>query len=322
MFDFDLPEDLSWREARIPKPKKPGEFRKIAIPNAELMQTQRMLLYEYLGKSEALQASPFAHGFVPSRSTITGVRKLTRTARVIVCMDAKDFFDTFPVEVVRRRMIKQGVRATLVDKILKACTYNGHLPQGGPCSPFLTNVGMYDADCCIAAYAKKHHFTYIRYADDLVFSLDDDAPYDDSATDADGHKVRPSYKWLFVGVGKILNGILGIELNRRKCHSVHITSNAKRRVLGIVIRKDGGGYNAPIEMRKMARSMLCNLHWKIRHQGGVPMPEDFSRWARIKGYAAYFDGLRYGGDGMAGSADPVLQEKYWKYLEKKCQRKR
>lgn len=314
MFDFDLPESLEWREARIPKPKKPGEFRQIAIPNDALMQTQRHLLYDYLVKETGLRASPFAHGFVPFHSTITGVRKLPRMSAVILKMDAKDFFDNFPIKAVRRRMLAQGERALLVEKMLTACSYKGRLPQGGPCSPFLTNVGMYDTDCCLAAYAKKHHFVYIRYADDFVFALEEDAPY--ATTNG-----LPKYKWFFKGVSSILEGRLGIRLNPKKNHVIRLNGNGARRVLGVVIRKDGAGYNAPRGMRRMARAMLCNLFRKVCEQNGVPLPDDFGKWAKIKGYAAYFDGLRYGGHGAAGSSDPILQERFWVYLEIRMEKK-
>lgn len=324
MFDFDLPESLDWRDARIPKPGKPGEFRKIAIPNPELMALQRDLLSNYLTRTEGLMASPFAHGFVNGRSTITGVRRLNRNAPVILRMDAKDFFDNFPVEEVRRRMVAQGERALLVDKLLVACTYRGRLPQGGPCSPFLTNVGMYETDCCLAAYAKKHGFSYIRYADDLVFAME--GSVDDPMNDPEVYAVeddetgktlfRPRrYGWFFRGVSEILGARLGIRLNRKKNKVIRLHGRCPRRVLGVVIRKDGAGYNAPRAMRRMARAMLCNLYRKVMAQGGVAVPGDHLKWMQVRGYAAYFDGLRYGGYGDAGRADPVLQEKFWNYLE-------
>ena len=87
MFDFDMPP-LDWRVCKIPKPKKPGEFRKITIPNDQLKARQREIL-RYLYKVKGLKASVFAHGFVPFRNTSTGVACLPKESEVILCMDRK-----------------------------------------------------------------------------------------------------------------------------------------------------------------------------------------------------------------------------------------
>ena len=48
--------------------------------------------------------------------------------------------------------------------------YNGHLPQGAPTSPIITNLIMNILDIRILKLCKKYRLTYTRYADDLTFS--------------------------------------------------------------------------------------------------------------------------------------------------------
>lgn len=306
IFDFEMPS-LEWRVCRIPKPGKPGEFRKITIPNDGLKAVQRRIL-RFLYKVDGLRPSAFAHGFVPHRNTSTGVSRLNRQASVIACMDVKDFFDNFPLEPIRDRMCKAGIPESLVDKILQACSYKGAVPQGGPCSPALTNIGMFETDLVLGAYAKCLGYTYTRYADDLTFSR---LPREGSAEKT----TRGETRALFRAVEKILESRLGLHLKHSKDHVIHIDSGQKRQVLGVVVRKDGLGYNAPRGLRRKARAMACNLARKLQQADGVPTKADYAKWAELVGYVRYFDNLRSYGDAEASGADPVIQERHWSYLE-------
>lgn len=303
MFDFEMPP-LDWRVCRIPKPKKPGEYRKITIPNDALKAVQRDILH-YLYSVKGLWPSHFAHGFVPHRSINTGAAAHDRMADVILCMDVRDFFDNFPLEPIRKRMREAGVGEHLTEKILTACSYNGTIPQGGPCSPWLTNIGMFEVDLMISSYAKRHGFHFTRYADDITLS---------TTFSKDG---TCDHGWLFMfyGIDKLLSENLGLHLKFSKNHVIHINGKEKRRITGVVIRKDGLGYNAPVELREKARCMVHNLARKLMDQGGVPKPEDHLQWMRAKGLVTYSDGCRIWGDGEAASADGRVQVRYWKYLE-------
>lgn len=303
MFDFDLPADLSWRVARIPKENKPGEFRKLTIPNDDLMEVQKDIL-QYLYTVKELWPTIFAHGFVPYRNTSTGIARHDRLADVFICADVKAFFDNFWVDRTREQMIRV-LPVHLVDKMLTACTYEGHLPQGGPCSPWLTNIGMIEADKMIAAFLKKNGFTYTRYADDLTAS---------QRFEVTGNKPRKSYRYIFEGIDKILKEHMHLHLNWKKNHVINLSGGDARQVTGVVIRKDGLGYNAPSKMRRMVRAMLCNLANKVYDQHGRYDNDDLYEWHKIVGYIRYFDNLRSYGDGEAASADPVIQPKFFNYL--------
>lgn len=299
MFDFEMPP-LTWREARIPK--KSGGFRKLEIPNDELKVVQRTIL-QYLYRNKQLKPSALAHGFVPFRNTCTALTHHNMLAPVILCMDIHDFFGTFPIEPVRLRMVAAGIPATLVDKILEACTYKGHFPQGAPTSPYLTNIGMLDTDRVLAAYAKRHGYIYTRYADDITFSYK-----------ANEHPDKGQVN-IFYGVEKILSSMLGIHLKKSKSHIIDIKGRAARRVTGVVIRKDGLGFNAPRRMRKNIRAGIHNLARKIRGNKGRIFDEDHLKWRELLGYVRYMDTLRsYSPSPQAAGADPTVDETDWNYL--------
>lgn len=299
-FDFETPP-LDWRVCRIPKPKKPGEFRKITIPNDRLKDVQRSIL-NYLYSIKELRPSWFAHGFVPYRNTSTGVLLHDRNADVFLCMDVRDFFDNFPLEPIRRRMIRAGVPAWLAEKILVACSYEGTIPQGGPCSPCLTNIGMFETDLMLSSFARRRGWHYSRYADDITLS---------TTFDVDGTWPLDSYNHIFEGVNKLLEETLGLQLKFAKNHVIRKTGMAKRQVTGVVIRKDGLGYNAPRKMRLTARAMVCNLAHKLERQHMRAWRTDKATWMKAKGYVAYMDMLRSYSDPEVAGADPVIQPKYW-----------
>jgi len=302
MFDFTMPP-ISWREARIPK--KSGGFRKLEIPNDELKAVQRTIL-QYLYRNKRLRPSAMAHGFVPFRNTCTALTHHNTKAPIILCMDIHDFFGTFPLEPVRKRMLSAGVPATVVDKIMAVCTYKGHFPQGAPTSPYLTNIGMLDTDRVLAAYASRHGYTYTRYADDITFSLKGD------------ERPAKGQAFIFYGVEKILSAMLGIHLKKSKSHIIDIKGRAARRVTGVVVRKDGLGFNAPRRMRKNVRAGIHNLAEKIRKNRGRVFDEDHLKWRELLGYARYMDTLRsYSPEPTVAGADPTISETDWRYLCRK-----
>lgn len=307
MFDFDLenvPRD--WRVAHIPKPNKPGEFRKITIPNDQLMSIQKGILNDSLYKVDALKPTHFAYGFVPFRNTLDAVSAHDRKADFF-CMDIKDFFDTFPVQVVREQLIKGGLEPDYADKVLAACSYKGTIPQGSPASPCLTNIGMKEVDLMLSAFAKSLGLTYTRYADDIVMSVN---------WEAAGLPRKNIAVHVFKGTDKLLRETLGIKLKPSKSHVIPYRGRSKRQILGITIRMDGMGYNAPRKLRRTTRARCCNLYHKLKAQHGRPGPEDWSEYAQIKGTIQYMDYVRSGSDEQVATADPIIQEKFWNYLEK------
>lgn len=319
MFDFTLP-DLSWRSACLPK--KSGGVRHIKIPNDDLKECQSNILqYLYqLFYDKKIQVSSFAHGFVPWRNCATSIMKHSIDSKVFLCMDMKDFFDNFPIAPVKQKLLEAGISEVLVDKILTACTCDGAFPQGSPVSPFLTNIGMLECDLMISAYAKRHGFTYTRYADDITLSLDPEQPVrrryrkKKKPEDPDILDKNP-YRDIFFGVEAILKSHLGLVLKHKKDHIIFRGSRSKPVILGICIRQDGAGYSADRKLRNNTRAAVFNLSKKIRSQRGVVQPEDFKKWAEILGTVQYLDYIRsFSPVEAAANADPVIQEKHWNYL--------
>jgi hypothetical protein len=329
-------------------------MRKLTIPNDELKELQGDILqYLYdLRRQNRIQISSVAHGFVPYHSCITSILKHDKESQIFVCADMLHAFDMLDPAFAEVKLLDGGVPPVYAKEIIGACSYENSLPQGGPASPYLLNIAMFDADCQIAAYAKKHGFQYTRYADDLVFSIknaDSEAlktlrqneqkiiaelakirPLPEKPTkkqveryEAAREKVMEKYRsknpfvWFLYGVDTILQNTVNMRLNHKKDHVIFRGSKCKPYILGICIRQDGNGYNAERRFRAETRAGICNLWHKIfKDQKGVIQDTDYALWLHLKGRVMYCDNVRRASDEGYTTTDPVIQEKYYNPLER------
>ena len=165
-------------------PKKTGGDRLISAPMPRLKAAQRWVLDTIVAKVSLHDA---AHGFVPTRSIVTNARPHVGAA-LVVNMDLADFFPSVTWLRVRGLFASLGYSKAIATVLALLCTerevdeveldgktyYVGVservLPQGSPASPAITNVLCRRLDARLCGLARKHGFSYTRYADDLTFS--------------------------------------------------------------------------------------------------------------------------------------------------------
>ena len=59
------------------------------------------------------------------------------------------------------------------ENVVKLVTIDNFLPVGYVTSPSISNAILYEFDSLLSEYCDKHHITYTRYSDDLIFSSND-----------------------------------------------------------------------------------------------------------------------------------------------------
>jgi RNA-directed DNA polymerase len=194
------PDDLGWLTSRgkaehyrhrwQAKPKS-GRFRLIESPKALLKHVQRQVMRRLL---DAIPPHESAKGFRRG----TSVRDFTGPhtgKRVVLRFDLEDFFPSISAarvlrlwltagypEPVARALTRLTTRATPVLELLerplawieRRRLATPHLPQGAPTSPALANLCAFRLDCRLAGLARECGADYTRYADDLLFSGDED----------------------------------------------------------------------------------------------------------------------------------------------------
>jgi len=174
---------------RFTIPKRTGGERLISAPHKKLKAAQHWILEKVL---EPLALAEHAHGFVPGRSTVSNALPHVGAA-VVVNVDLRDFFPTVTYRRVKGMFRKLGYSEEVATVLALLCSepdittteLDGtryyvargprRLPQGAPTSPAITNILCRRLDRRVAGWAKKHGFTYTRYADDLTVSTKDPA---------------------------------------------------------------------------------------------------------------------------------------------------
>lgn len=175
--------------------KRHGKLRLIECSKPRLKSLQRVVLREIV---ERIPPHPAVHGFRKRRSIKTNAEQHLGK-RVVIRLDLEDFFPTITAARVRGVFTGVGYPRDVAKVLTGLCTNsapskvwldatNGdhlahaqgsrysapHLPQGAPTSPALANLVAYRMDCRLAGLAQALDATYTRYADDLVFSGDDE----------------------------------------------------------------------------------------------------------------------------------------------------
>lgn len=153
-------------------------------PKRRLKAIQRKL-FELL--VERLPVSDYAHAFRKGRNIRTGAEPHVGK-KCVLKLDLKDFFPSVTATRVRGVLIAYGysfpVATTLAVLMTEAerqpVEVDGtlfHVPvgqrhcvQGAPTSPGICNALLLRLDRRMAGFARKHHLSYTRYADDLSFS--------------------------------------------------------------------------------------------------------------------------------------------------------
>lgn len=274
-------------------PKASGGRRLIVAPNARLMEYQQDLLRRLLDYE--LPGSPHAHAYYYHRSIRTMAEPHVGRA-VVVKLDLKDFFPTISPQLVRAALLRRNIATPLINLIGKWCFLpraeaNDDLPAwglpiGAPTSPLLSNLVAADRlDARLAGLARRwfrnalvnpkwreHDIEYTRYADDLVFSSNDER---------------------LAGIIPIVRRIVadgGFRLNERK---VYVQRRVGRQVVcGVVVNARPG---APRPARQSLRHELfrlacdvaqgrCAPHTRIDRLAtdGLPVVSPLD-WDRLRG---------------------------------------
>lgn len=179
-----------------PLTKRYGQVRLIEAPKTRLKEIQRRILKSILVRIPPHHA---AHGFCAGRSIRTfATPHVGKT--VVLKIDLQDFFPSISAARIRAVFRVVGYPEGVADLLTGLCTNatpddvwqvaqarsrlvlrevcgrysRPHLPQGAPTSPSLANLCAYRMDCRLSGLARSAGAVYTRYADDLVFSGDED----------------------------------------------------------------------------------------------------------------------------------------------------
>jgi retron-type reverse transcriptase len=158
------------RYQRFERPKASGGTRVLHAPTSKLKTVQRYITQKILLKRHPHK---YATAFYPGSSLAKGASPHV-DRRIVVRMDLKDFFPSITYRQVRQVFSQFGYTYRVASMLANLCCDEGRLVQGAPSSPALSNLVAMRVDQRICGMKPKLKFYYSRYADDLIFSSNDE----------------------------------------------------------------------------------------------------------------------------------------------------
>ena len=216
-------------------PKAGGKSRILSIPciRDRVVQGALKLILEPIFEADFQKGS---FGYRPKRTAHEAVERVTEAAikgkMKVIDVDLKAYFDT-----VGHSILLEKIAARVDDKdvmhllklILKAGGKRG-VPQGGPISPFVSNIYLNEVDKMLERAKEATsgdgylHIEYARWADDLVILIDD----------------HPKWNWLEKAAYKRLQEELSklkVELNTEKTQIINLKTGKTFGFLGFDFRR-------------------------------------------------------------------------------------
>ncbi len=148
--------------------KRSGGEREITAPYPALLEIQYWI-YNNILKNIAI--NPCAHGFAFKKSIITNAT-IHKGQKELLKLDLKDFFPSININRIIYVFKSVGYPNEISFYLASLCSFEGHLPQGAPTSPMLSNIITKQLDKRLISLSKRYELKYTRYADDLTFSGD------------------------------------------------------------------------------------------------------------------------------------------------------
>lgn len=287
-------------------------FRMISIPDPDLMQVQRWINKNIL---ELGQTNPASYAFLKNTS-VKDAAVLHCNCRWLIKLDVRQFFESISEIGVYRVFRGFGYQPLVSFELTRLCTrlgsntkarskekwrsnadkytvinhyqhYRmGHLPQGAPTSPMLSNLVMNRFDENMLTIADEYGLVYSRYADDLAFSTQSK------------EFTREEARRFICQVYSVMKQF-GLSPNTAK---TKIASPRSRKVLlGLLV--DG-------EQPKLTREFRNNLRQHIYYLKRSDIGP--AKHARKRGFTSLL-GLRHHVEGLisyAAHIEPALAENY------------
>jgi len=287
---------LNWlayaREGRyhtFERAKANGKVRVIHAPTPKLKTVQRWIAERIVLKTKPHK---YSTAFFPGSTLVDNASPHVGRA-IVVRMDLKDFFPSIKFNQVRRVFSSFGYTLQVSRLLANICCYEGHLVQGAPSSPAISNLVAKRLDTRVEGIKKflsrkepeesRLKFYYTRYADDLVFSSDQESLL----------SILPFVRQVVTSEG--------FAVNEDKLRIMRAARQQK--VTGLVVNER---LNAPSKQFELIRNVIHG----IRHQGvGVAM----QRWSEVHGQeiidAAHFRQILSGKIAFIASVNPEKSAK-------------
>ncbi len=196
--------------------KRDGSMRVIESPRVFLKVIQWLLNnFVFLPRLKVSEAN---HAFRSGRTVLSNARQHLGT-KFVGNVDISKFFNSVSEDQIAHLLRDSGFTPSEAQLLSILCTKDGHLPQGAPTSPILSNALLHELDETFLRIASQSGCTYTRYADDITMS----------------GPTRIAVNRLMSEVEGFLLGRYNLTLNAGKTRIA--SSNGRQIVTGVVVNQ-------------------------------------------------------------------------------------
>lgn len=149
-----------------------GKKRYIEEPNEELKVLQQIIAFELQKK---YSCPIYCYSGWRGRNNVLNT-KAHLGKREVITMDISHYFPNTKEKFVRKYFENCGITGEVLEWLLKATVYNGHLPTGSPTSPILATLIHQPLFDIIYNSMKKQDINFTLYVDDMTLSSNKHIP--------------------------------------------------------------------------------------------------------------------------------------------------
>lgn len=276
--------------------KRSGGKRLICVPCKNLLKVQKWINRFVL---RPIPAHPSSMAFTRGRS-IVECASMHCGCKWLIKLDVQQFFESISERQIYNIFNQFGYRKLVAFELARLCTRipkktivadsqgrwintekciskyshdayksirNGHLPQGSPTSPSLSNIYCVPLDNSLMQFANESKLVYTRYADDIVLSATHPFSRDESRRTL--HRVKLELQKL--------------NLNVNSTKTVIVPPGGRKVVLGLLV--DGDQPRLQKKFRQEIELHLYHLETK-----GVDIHSKNRGFSSVFGLKTYLEG--------------------------------